>query len=88
MPTPAAVFDSSIDRWIAEGHTPWGRLRVTMTLANLRRHLGPGPLDILDAGGGNGRDSIPLAAEGHRLTIAGARLVSGGIAGSFCLAAL
>jgi len=69
MPTSAAVFDSSIDRWIAEGHTPWGKLRCTVTLANLRRHLGPGPFDILDAGGGNGRDSIPLAAQGHRLTI-------------------
>jgi S-adenosylmethionine-dependent methyltransferase len=69
MPTPTTIFDSSIDRWIAEGHTPWGKLRCTVTLANLGRHLGPGPLDILDAGGGNGRDSIPLAAEGHRLTI-------------------
>ncbi len=69
MPTPATVFDNSIDRWIAEGQTPWGQLRVTVTLANLRRHLGPGPLHILDAGGGNGRDSLPLAAEGHHITI-------------------
>ncbi len=49
MPTPATIFNNSIDRWIAEGHTPWGRLRDAVTLANLRRHLGPGPLDILDA---------------------------------------
>src|SRR5262249_49275928 len=69
MPTSATIFDSSIDRWIAEGQTPWGKLRDKVTLANLRRHIGPGPLNILDAGGGNGRDSIPLAAEGHRVTI-------------------
>ena len=69
MPTPATVFDNNIDSWIAEGQTPWGQLRCTVTLANLRRHLGPGPLHILDAGGGNGRDSIPLAAEGHHVTI-------------------
>jgi S-adenosylmethionine-dependent methyltransferase len=69
MPTTATVFDSNIERWIAEGQTPWGQLRDMVTLTNLRRHLGPGPLSILDAGGGNGRDSIPLAAEGHHLTI-------------------
>jgi S-adenosylmethionine-dependent methyltransferase len=58
-----------MDRWRAEEHMPWGRLRRTMTQANLRRHIGATPLRILDAGGGNGLDSIPLAAAGHHVTI-------------------
>ncbi len=69
MPTPASVFDTSMDRWRAEEHMPWGRLRRTMTHANLRRHIDVAPLHILDAGGGNGLDSIPLASAGHHVTI-------------------
>jgi S-adenosylmethionine-dependent methyltransferase len=69
MPTTASVFDTSIERWRAEEHQPWGRLRRTVTQANLREHIDTAPLHILDAGGGNGLDSIPLAAAGHHVTI-------------------
>jgi S-adenosylmethionine-dependent methyltransferase len=37
--------------------------------ANLAKHLRPGELHVLDAGGGNGFDSIPLAQQGHRVEI-------------------
>ncbi len=69
MPTPATVFDSNIDSWIAEGHSPWGRLRCTVTLANLRRHLGPGRCISSTPAAATAATSIPLAAEGHHVTI-------------------
>ena len=49
--------------------TPWGRLQNSTRLFNLRKHIGGEPLDILDAGGGNGVETMPLALEGHRLTL-------------------
>ncbi len=49
--------------------TPWGRLQNSTRLFNLRKHIGDELLDILDAGGGNGVETMPLALEGHRLTL-------------------
>ena len=69
MPTPATVFDSGIDRWRAEQRMPWSQIKYTVTRANLRRHVAGDTLRVLDAGGGNGLDSLPLAAAGHHVTI-------------------
>ncbi len=69
MQPSGAAFDAGIETWVAEQRTPWARLKYAVTAANLRRHLGDGPLRILDAGGGNGADSLPLAAQGHSVTI-------------------
>jgi len=44
-------------------------LKYAITQANLRRHLPKGPFSLLDAGGGNGTDSISLASEGHSVAI-------------------
>lgn len=57
--------------WHAYTEEPWARLRYAVVadiLDRHLRHLGPG-LRILDVGGGDGLDSIPLAAAGHRVTI-------------------
>lgn len=67
--TSATVFDHRIDQWQKEMALPWGRLKYKLVQANLAKHLGPGPLRILDAGGGNGLDSIPLAEWGHHVDI-------------------
>lgn len=69
MPTSSSVFDSTVDKWTAEQQTPWARLRYALAAANLQRHLGPGPLRVLDAGGGNGIESLPFAAAGHHVTL-------------------
>jgi S-adenosylmethionine-dependent methyltransferase len=69
MKTTPVTFDASISRWADEQRTPWSQLKYIVTQANLRRHLEPGPLRILDAGGGNGFDSIPLARDGHSVAI-------------------
>jgi S-adenosylmethionine-dependent methyltransferase len=62
-------FNKSVEDWIALQQTPRGRLKYAITQANLRRYLPEGPLSLLDAGGGNGRDSMWLASEGHSVTI-------------------
>jgi S-adenosylmethionine-dependent methyltransferase len=69
VPTDSSVFDGHIAAWLAEQGEPWNRLKYAVTQANLARHLPPGPLAVLDAGGGNGADSLPLALAGHAVTI-------------------
>ena len=69
MPTSAAVFDQSIERWNAEQSLPWNALKYRLALAQLARHMAPGAQRILDAGGGNGQEAISLAAQGHQVTI-------------------
>jgi S-adenosylmethionine-dependent methyltransferase len=70
MNTPPSVFDDSIDRWLAENDLPWMKLKTGIGLSNLRKHLPKKTLRILDAGGGSGMDSIPLAREGHEMDLA------------------
>jgi S-adenosylmethionine-dependent methyltransferase len=70
MNTPHSVFDESIDWWIAENDLPWMQLKTEIGLSNLRKHLPQKTLRILDAGGGSGADSIPLAHEGHSVDLA------------------
>ena len=69
MPTAPEVFNSHVGVWMAEQAEPWNQLKYAVTQANLARHLPPGPLAVLDAGGGNGADSLPLARAGHTVTI-------------------
>jgi S-adenosylmethionine-dependent methyltransferase len=69
MTATADAFDSHLEQWIKEQEMPWGILKYKQTQANLAKHLGSGPLHILDAGGGNGLDSLPLARQGHLVEI-------------------
>ncbi len=67
--TQAETFNNYMPVWKAEQQTPWFRLRYTTVQANLRRHLAQRPLEILDVGGGNGHEALPLAALGHHVTL-------------------
>ena len=52
--------------------THWGRVRAAVVWEALTAALprvGDGPLTVLDAGGGTGGFSVPLAALGHRVTV-------------------
>lgn len=69
MRTSASVFDNNIAGWIQEQDLPWQKLKYRLVQANLAKHLRSGQLRVLDAGGGNGFDSIPLAQQGHRIEI-------------------
>ncbi|MEM7332583.1 MAG: methyltransferase domain-containing protein [Chloroflexota bacterium] len=64
-----AAFDAKVESWNADQEAPWGKLRYKIGLANLADWLEKRPLSILDLGGGNGYDAIPLAKLGHHLTI-------------------
>jgi S-adenosylmethionine-dependent methyltransferase len=62
-------FDQGLAGWQAYQQAPWGRLRYRVAVANLARHLGERPYYILDLGGGNGLDAVPLAKQGHTVTV-------------------
>ncbi len=69
MSTAVAVFDTSVAHWQQEMRLPWSQLKYRLVHANLAKHFGPGPGRVLDAGGGSGLDSIPLAAQGHHVDL-------------------
>jgi S-adenosylmethionine-dependent methyltransferase len=69
MTISSSVFDNAINRWTDDIDKPWNRLKYELARANLERHWPPGQLRILDAGGGTGRESIPLAEDGHRIDL-------------------
>lgn len=62
-------FDANASAFNNYLSSPWGRLLHNVTRANVDRHLERRPLRILDAGGGNGVDAIPFAAQGHEVTV-------------------
>lgn len=43
--------------------------QVAITLRRIVRELGPAPLRVLDAGGGEGREAVALALLGHDVTV-------------------
>jgi SAM-dependent methyltransferase len=58
------------DRFV-DGHygSLRGRVRTHVVDAQLRAHLAPPPLAVVDVGGGAGHQSIPLARAGYDVTI-------------------
>jgi S-adenosylmethionine-dependent methyltransferase len=65
------VFSERLAAWRSYTRTPWGRIRYAVVAETLRREatrLGPG-LRVLDVGGGDGMDALPLASAGHHVTI-------------------
>ncbi|MEU1284829.1 methyltransferase domain-containing protein [Kitasatospora sp. NPDC005856] len=64
-----AVFDERLANFQNWQETPWGQLRYSVVAANLDRHLGDGPLRVLDVAGGNGKEGVRLALAGHRVTV-------------------
>ena len=69
MTTSTAIFDSRIEHWLEEQRMPWQQLIYKMTQANLDKHLDGRRGRLLDAGGGSGSESIPLAKDGYHVDI-------------------
>jgi S-adenosylmethionine-dependent methyltransferase len=70
MTTQPAVFDNHMAQWLEEQERPWGKLKYKLIQANLARHFEPGKsLRVLDAGGGNGFDTLWLAEQGHTVDL-------------------
>ena len=66
---PGAAFDEHQSAWADYTASPWARLRyavVAKTLTESLARLGP-RLRIIDVGGGDALDSLPLAAAGTTL---------------------
>jgi S-adenosylmethionine-dependent methyltransferase len=70
MPTTNQAFDSHLETWKREMAMPWNRVRLKVEISNLLRHVGQSGFKILDAGGGNGYASIPLAQNGCQVVVA------------------
>lgn len=65
------MFSEKLSAWRDYTASPWGRIRyavVEETLGREASRLGPG-LRILDVGGGDGLDALPLAKAGHQVTV-------------------
>jgi S-adenosylmethionine-dependent methyltransferase len=65
------VFSEKLSQWRAYTETPWARIRYATVAEVLRRQcnvLGD-PIRVLDVGGGDGMDALPLARAGHEVTI-------------------
>ncbi len=58
-----------IENWLAFQETPQGKLRYELTELVLNRYIKGKKLNILDIGGGNGKESLWLAKKGHNITI-------------------
>ena len=63
------VFGDRLEAYQNHQNTPWSRLRYKTAQANLMRHLAGGSLAVLDAGGGNGLETVALAGLGHAVTL-------------------
>ncbi|MCD2497372.1 MULTISPECIES: bifunctional 2-polyprenyl-6-hydroxyphenol methylase/3-demethylubiquinol 3-O-methyltransferase UbiG [Microbacterium] len=64
-------FSEKLQAWQQYTRTPWARIRYAVVAEILRREastLGAG-LRVLDVGGGDGMDALPLARAGHDVTI-------------------
>jgi S-adenosylmethionine-dependent methyltransferase len=71
-PIRPADFAAHLARWRTWAASPWGRIRfavVRRTISWQVAALGGGPLRILDVGGGDARDLLPLARDGHDVTV-------------------
>ncbi len=69
MTTDPTIFNQKTATWKSELEQPWMRLRYQLVAERLAHHLSDRPLRVLDAGGGTGTDSIPLAQAGHEVTL-------------------
>lgn len=67
----AGVFGGRAGEWASWQGSPWGRLRYAVVRETVSRAVAalPGPLRVIDVGGGDGSDSLPLAGDGHDVTV-------------------
>jgi phosphoribosylformimino-5-aminoimidazole carboxamide ribotide isomerase len=64
-------FETSLADWKADQNTTWAKFSYELVENNLKKHIpvDSPPLRILDAGGGNGLDSLALARMNHQVDI-------------------
>lgn len=64
-------FEAALPNWKTDQQHPWNRFGYELVEHNLKKHIpvDSRPLRILDAGGGNGLDSLRLARMNHRIEL-------------------
>ncbi len=64
-------FEAGLESWKAEQAKAWNRLGYELVEHNLKKHIPDEsrPLKVLDAGGGNGFDSLALARMNHQVDL-------------------
>jgi S-adenosylmethionine-dependent methyltransferase len=65
----AQIFDERVSAFKELQQSPWGRIRYSVSIANVQRHINKAPSRVLDVGGGNGLDTLALATQGHSVTL-------------------
>ena len=65
-------FETALPGWKIEQEQPWNRFGYELIEHNLKKHIPmeSHPLRVLDAGGGNGLDSLCLARMNHHVDLA------------------
>lgn len=63
------AFETGLPAWKQEQQTVASQLLYDLSAQRLNPVLGNKPLRILDAGGGNGYDSLALAQQGHHIDL-------------------
>lgn len=67
--SPADPFDEHQAAWDEYRASPWGRLRYELVARTLSQRFGRERLRIIDVGGGDGGDALPLVHAGHDVTV-------------------
>jgi phosphoribosylformimino-5-aminoimidazole carboxamide ribotide isomerase len=64
-------FEAALPNWKDDQKQPWNRFGYELIEHNLKKHIpvDSPPLRVLDAGGGNGLDSIRLARMNHKVEL-------------------
>ena len=67
--TSSKLFDAKAERYAASKTNSWDRLRYDVWTANIEKHVSKERLRVLDAGGGDGLDTLIWARKGHEVTL-------------------
>ena len=68
-PTPADPFASRRDGYLAHNEMIRGLVQHMLVERQLARHLPDPPAQVADIGGGDGRQSVPLARQGYEVVL-------------------
>ena len=63
------IFDAKAESYAASKINSWDKLRYDIWTANIEKYIPATALHVLDAGGGDGLDTVAWAQRGHKVTL-------------------